>query len=69
MITKTTKDTKPIVRYTVLYSKGNGDFNIKEDDQTIYQTDSTASAYQVYRTKSGQTISLKEFVSLVKIGK
>ena len=69
MIIKTTKDTKPIVRYTVLYSKGNGGFNIKEDDQTIYQTDSTASAYQVYRTKSGQTISLKEFVSLVKIGK
>lgn len=69
MITKTTKDTKPIVKYTVLYSKGNGGFNIKEDDQTIYQTDSTASAYQVYRTKSGQTISLKEFVSLVEIGK
>ena len=69
MITKSDNNTKPIVKYTVLYSKSNGGFNIKEDDQTIYQTDSTASAYQVYRTKSGQTISLKEFVSLVKIGK
>ena len=57
------------MKYTVLYSKSDGGFNIKEDDQTIYQTDSTASAYQVYRSKSGQTISLKEFVSLVKIGK
>mgnify|MGYP001285577710 CR=1 FL=1 len=51
---------------TVEYSRLWGRYTLCQGTMSILDTDDRALAYQIYRRRTGQDITLKEFLTLVK---
>jgi hypothetical protein len=62
-------DTQPIYlnrTITVEYSRLWGRYTLNQGTMSILDTDDRALAYSIYRRRTGQDITLKEFLTLVK---